>query len=189
MTGHRRGRARLDGGQRRPGHRLTRVPRCDLVRVGGHWTLLAYAVVYPLLPQDFGRLTARARDGQVRGHRAEVRAEPIVGVRIVTRRRVHQQHVCRFPPEILGWDDREAAALAQEPGPRLEPERVDGPAAGWGVQRDDPRPELVAHDDERRRVRGVGARSKCQTMAPPVPTFFSFSPCVKKGRAQSRMTC
>ena len=157
MACHRRGRARLDGGQRRPGHRGARVPRCDLVRVRGHWTLLAYAVVYPLLPQDLGRCTAGARDAR-RGHRAEVRAEPIVGVRIVVRRRVHQQHVRRLAPEILGWDDREAAALAQEPGPRLEPELVDGPAAGWGVERDDPRPELVAHDDERRRVRGVGAR-------------------------------
>ena len=131
------GRARggLDVRERRP----VRGFRSERVRLRRQRALLSDAVVHPLLPQDRrGRAAAGARDAR-RGHGREVRREPRVV--LLRARGVHEEHVRRAAPEILGRDDDDAPPLAEEPRPRLEPELVDG---ARGVERDDPRSKLVA---------------------------------------------
>ena len=152
-------RGGLDVRERRPGRGGS-----ERVRARRQRALLSDAVVHPLLPQDrrWGP-AAGARDAR-RGHGREVRREPRVV--LIRARGVHEEHVRRAAPEILGRDDDDAPALAEEPRPRLEPELVDG---ARGVERDDPRSKLVARHGPtgrpwRRPRRGVVTRTMARAL-------------------------
>ena len=152
-------RGGLDVRERRPGRGGS-----ERVRARRQRALLSDAVVHPLLPQD--RRWGPAAGAATHDAGMDARYAANLGSSSSAHGGVHEEHVRRAAPEILGRDDDDAPALAEEPRPRLEPELVDG---ARGVERDDPRSKLVARHGPtgrpwKRPRRGVVTRTMARAL-------------------------